>query len=68
MFRGQVKRWLNGKGYGFLIPDDRSPDLFCHVSAIVGGVELTPGDKVSFRIASDRKTGRPIAVDVQVIG
>ena len=49
MFEGKVKRWLTD--YGFIIPDDGSPDLFAHRSAIVGGVELMPGDKLIYRIA-----------------
>jgi len=67
MFEGKVKRWLTGRGFGFIIPDDGSPDLFCHVSAVTGEVELTPGDRVPYRIASDRNTGRPIAMDVTLV-
>ena len=32
--RASVKWFLPTKGYGFLEPEDGSPDLFCHVSAV----------------------------------
>ncbi len=32
--RAAVKWFLPTKGYGFLAPEDGSPDLFCHVSAV----------------------------------
>ncbi len=32
--RAAVKWFLPTKGYGFLEPEDGSPDLFCHVSAV----------------------------------
>ena len=67
MFSGRVKRFIAGKGFGFLIPDDGSPDLFVHISNVAGGIELTPGARVKFRIASNLRTTRPEAVDVVVI-
>ncbi len=47
---GTVK-WLNAsKGYGFIAPDDGSPDVFAHFSSIEGSGyrELTEGQKVDF--------------------
>ena len=32
--RGLVKWFMPMKGYGFLEPEDDSPDVFCHVSAV----------------------------------
>ena len=55
--RALVKWFLPMKGYGFLKPEDGSPDLFCHLSAVEasgretlpqGGVvtcEIAPGDR-----------------------
>lgn len=52
-----VKWFIPMKGYGFLEPEDGSPDVFCHVSAVEasgrdtlprGGVvtcEIVPGDR-----------------------
>ena len=47
---GTVK-WFNAsKGYGFIAPDDGSPDVFAHFSSIEGSGyrELAEGQKVDF--------------------
>jgi cold shock protein len=47
---GTVK-WFNGtKGFGFITPEDGSPDVFVHFSAIEGGGyrELAEGQRVEF--------------------
>lgn len=47
---GTVK-WFNAsKGFGFIAPDDGSPDVFAHFSSIDGSGyrELTEGQKVDF--------------------
>ena len=33
---GQVRRWTNDRGFGFIATDDGGEDLFCHFSNIVG--------------------------------
>ena len=50
MAEGTVK-WFNAtKGYGFVTPDDGSPDVFVHFSAIdgTGYRELIEGERVEF--------------------
>jgi CspA family cold shock protein len=64
---GTVK-WFNGeKGYGFIAPEDGSPDVFAHFSAInsSGFRSLNEGDRVSF----DTKAGPkgPQAENISVI-
>lgn len=54
---GTVK-WFNAsKGYGFITPDDGSPDVFVHFSAISGeGYRtLTEGQKVTFEVEKGPK-------------
>ena len=63
MATGTVK-WSNDhKGYGFVQPDDGSKDVFVHISAVEGaGLRtLKEGQKVSFEIVIDKRTGKSSA-------
>ncbi len=64
---GTVKWFNSTKGFGFIQPDDGGKDVFVHVSAVersgLGG--LGEGQKVSFELERDRKTGRESAVDLR---
>ena len=54
---GTVK-WFNAeKGFGFIVPDDGSQDLFAHYSAIEsnGYRTLEEGQKVTFEVAQGPK-------------
>jgi CspA family cold shock protein len=69
MNKGTVK-WFNGqKGFGFIQPDDGSKDVFVHVSAVerAGMTGLGEGQKVSFEIEDDRKTGKSSATNLKAI-
>ena len=60
---GTVK-WFNGeKGYGFIQPDDGGKDVFVHASALeqAGMRSLTEGQKVSYEVVADRRTGKASA-------
>ncbi len=64
---GTVK-WFNPtKGFGFIQPEDGGKDVFVHVSAVErsGLGSLGEGQKVSFELQRDRKTGRDSAVDLR---
>ena len=68
MSTGTVK-WFNAtKGFGFIQPEDGSPDVFVHISAVerAGLRELREGDKVSYELVRDRKTGKTSAGDLRV--
>jgi len=57
MASGKVKWFNNAKGYGFVVEDDKSDDLFAHYSAIQmdGYKTLKAGQEVSFEIIQGPK-------------
>ena len=69
MATGTVKWFNNDKGYGFIQPDDGSPDVFVHISAVqrAGLSGLKDGQKVSFELARDRKSGKTSADDQRAL-
>ncbi len=50
MAEGTDKRFDASKGFGFITPNDGSPDVFAHFSSIEGSGyrELIEGQQVSF--------------------
>jgi len=69
MSTGTVK-WFNGqKGFGFIQPDDNSRDVFVHVSAVerAGLSGLVEGQKISFELVADQKTGKSSADNLQLV-
>lgn len=65
MAEGVVKWFSNEKGFGFIMPDDGSKDLFVHFSAIEGDGyrSLEEGARVSYEAADGPKG--PQATNVQ---
>ncbi len=61
MATGTVKFFNDQKGYGFIQPDDGGKDVFVHVSAVErsGLRGLVEGQKVSFEVETDRRSGKP---------
>jgi cold shock protein len=69
MMKGTVK-WFNGqKGYGFIEPEGGGKDVFVHISAVerAGLQSLNEGQKVSFEIVADRRTGKSSADNLRAI-
>jgi CspA family cold shock protein len=69
MSTGTVK-WFNGqKGYGFIQPDDGSKDVFVHISAVerAGMGSLNEGQKVSYEVRADRRTGKSSADNLRAV-
>jgi len=53
-----IVKWFNeSKGYGFIVPDDGSEDLFVHYSEIQmeGFAKLNEGEKVQYEVAEGKK-------------
>ena len=69
MNKGTVKWFNNQKGYGFIEPDDGSKDVFVHISALerAGMSSLNEGQKVSFEVVADRRTGKSSAENLRAI-
>jgi CspA family cold shock protein len=67
MSTGTVKWFNSTKGFGFIAPDEGGQDVFVHVSAVERSTlgSLSDGQKVSYEIERDRKTGRSSAVNLQ---
>lgn len=62
---GTVKRWLMGRGYGFIEPEEGDNDIFVHHSDIGGLYELKEGQRVTFDVEKTYKGLR--AVNVKLI-
>lgn len=59
MATGKVKRFIEAKGYGFILPDDGTDDVFVHISAVqrAGRSTLTAGQKLRY---DTRKTSKGV--------
>jgi cold shock protein len=69
MATGTVK-WFNAqKGYGFIQPDGGGSDVFVHISAVerAGMSNLNEGQKVSYEITQDRRTGKSAADQLRAV-
>ena len=64
---GTVKFFNDDKGFGFITPESGGGDVFVHISALKSGTSLREGDKVSFEVGQDRKTGKSKAENVSVL-
>jgi len=67
MAQGTVKFFNAQKGYGFIVQDAGGPDVFVHISAVerAGMRSLVEGQKVSFDIEADKRSGKSAAVNLQ---
>jgi CspA family cold shock protein len=67
MNMGTVKWFNSQKGFGFIQPEDGGKDVFVHISAVerAGMTTLNEGQKLSFEIVSDRRTGKSAAENLR---
>ncbi len=64
---GTVKFFNANKGFGFIQPEDGAADVFVHISAVerAGMHSLVEGQKVSFEVVQDRRSGKSAADNLQ---
>ena len=67
MNTGTVKFFNATKGFGFIQPDQGGTDVFVHISAVerAGMRTLVEGQKVSFEVVQDRRSGKNAADNLQ---
>jgi CspA family cold shock protein len=63
MVIGKIKVWIDHRGFGFIVTEGDSPDIFVHISEI-DYRPVRPGDIVAFDLQFDSK-GRPRASNVR---
>ena len=56
------------KGWGFIAPDDRSSDVFLHISAVnKAGIErLVEGGRINFEVVTNQRSGKLCADNVSI--
>ena len=67
MSTGTVKWYNETKGYGFIQPDGGGKDVFVHATALerAGMRGLREGQKITYELQTDQRTGKTSAVNLQ---
>ena len=67
MNKGTVKWYNNQRGYGFIQPAGGGKDVFVHVSALErSGIRaLSEGQKVTYELQTDQRSGRTSAENLK---
>ena len=69
MNTGTVKWFNSQKGFGFIQPENAEKDVFVHISAVerAGMDSLQEGQKVSFDIVADSRSGKSCAENLRAV-
>ena len=69
MATGTVKFFNTSKGFGFIQPEDGSTDVFVHATAVerAGMHTLEEGQKISFDVVADKKSGKNAADNLRAV-
>ncbi|QCI66537.1 cold-shock protein [Phreatobacter stygius] len=70
MATGTVKWFNSQKGFGFIQPDAGGPDVFVHISAVerAGLYGLNEGQKITYEVVADRRSGKSSADNLKAEG
>ena len=68
MATGTVKFFNHSRGFGFIEPAEGGPDVFVHVTAVerAGLPEIREGQKLSYEVETDRRSGKLAATNLQL--
>ena len=68
MNKGTVKWYNDQRGYGFIQPASGGKDVFVHVSAVErSGIRgLSEGQKVTYELQTDQRSGKTSAVNLKL--
>ena len=69
MNTGIVKWFNNQKGFGFIQPENGDTDVFVHIGAVerAGKITLNEGQRLSFDVVTDRRTGKSAADNLRAV-
>ena len=64
---GTVKFFNHTRGFGFIEPSDGGKDVFVHATAVerAGLPALAEGQKLSYEVETDQRSGKSSAVNLQ---
>ncbi|HXZ69175.1 MAG TPA: cold-shock protein [Alphaproteobacteria bacterium] len=68
MNKGTVKWYNDQRGYGFIQPAVGGKDVFVHVSALErSGIRaLSEGQKVTYELQTDQRSGKTSATNLKI--
>jgi CspA family cold shock protein len=66
MATGTVKFFNHDRGFGFIAPDEGGNDVFVHATAVEAAnlPALNEGQKLSYEVKADERSGKSSAVDL----
>ena len=69
MATGTVKWFNSTKCFGFIQPDNGGADAFVHISAVerAGMRDLREGQKITYELVADRKSGKMSADNLKAV-
>jgi len=68
--RGFVRLWDSDRAFGFIRSDEGGFDTFLHISQVQrsGLNGIAEGDRLEFEVGTNPHNGRPMAVNLRMLG